>query len=185
KQVMLAMHNYSDVNRVFPPAAICDTNGKPLLSWRVAILPYIDQDQLYRAFRLDEPWDSDHNKKLIAQMPKIYGEKGTKTHYRVFIGKGAAFEGTKGLAIADFTDGLSNTAMIFEAADAVEWTKPEEFEYDAKAKLPKLGGVPFEDGFNVGLCDGSVKFISTKIKEATLRAYITRNGGEVIDPNQE
>src|SRR5262249_6966406 len=149
--------NYNEDNRKFPSAAICDTNGKPLLSWRVAILTYIEQDELYKAFKLNEPWDSDHNKKLIAQMPRIYGEKGTKTHYRVFVGKGAAFEGTKGLAVTDFTDGLSNTAVIFEAADAVEWTKPEEFEFDAKKKLPKLGGVPFEDGFQVAFADCSVR----------------------------
>jgi RNA polymerase sigma factor (sigma-70 family) len=185
KQMVLAMHNYLEQNKEFPAAAIVDKNGKPLLSWRVAILPYIDQDALYKEFKLDEPWDSETNKKAMAQMPRVYGEKGTKTHYRVFTGKGTMFEGTKGVKISDVTDGTSNTAMIFEAADAVEWTKPEEFEYDAKTPLPKLGGVPYENGFLVGFADGSVRFISTKAKEATIRAIITRNGGEVIDPNKE
>ncbi len=184
-QLLLAMHNYHDVYSHFPPAAISDKDGKPLLSWRVAILPYIEQDALYKAFKLDEPWDSDHNKKLLAKMPKIYGENGTKTHYRVFTGKGTIFEGTKGIKVADITDGMSNTAMIFEAADAVEWTEPEEFVYDTMKSLPKLGGVPFENGFHIGMADGSVRFVSTKIKEATLRALITRNGGEVIDLNKE
>src|SRR5262249_51556565 len=72
KEMALAMHNYHDVNGKFPPAAICDKQGKPLLSWRVAILPYVEQDNLYKQFKLDEPWDSEHNKKLIAQMPKVY-----------------------------------------------------------------------------------------------------------------
>ncbi len=72
KYIGLAMHNYLDANSHFPPAASVDKAGKPLLSWRVMILPYIDQDQLYKQFHLDEPWDSEHNKKLIDKMPQIY-----------------------------------------------------------------------------------------------------------------
>lgn len=187
KQLVLGMHNYHDANKHFPPAAITDKDGKPLLSWRVAILPFISHDALYKEFKLDEPWDSDHNKKLLARMPRIYGAKGTKTHYRVFTGKGTMFEGTTGINLSDVTDGASNTGMIFEAADPVEWTKPEEFEYDDKKPLPTLGGAPFENGFNVGFADGSVRFISTKVKESALRAIITRNGGEieVIDPKED
>jgi uncharacterized protein (TIGR03067 family) len=185
KQMLLAMHNYHDAYTTFPAAAICDKNGKPLLSWRVTILPYIEQDALYRQFKLDEPWDSENNKKLLTQMPKIYGAKGTtKTHYRVFTGKGTMFDGTKGIKLTDVTDGTSNTAVVFEAADDVEWTKPEEFEFDAKTPLPKLGGVPFENGFHVGFADGSVRFMSTKAKESTIRAIITRNGGEIIDKEE-
>jgi len=78
KQMGLAMHNYMDVNKSFPAHAVYSKDGKPLLSWRVMILPYIEQDALYRQFKLDEPWDSDHNKKLMAQMPKIYGRRGPR-----------------------------------------------------------------------------------------------------------
>src|SRR5262245_59728137 len=72
KMVRLAMHNFHDAMGRFPAATAYAKNGKPLLSWRVAILPYIEEDALYRQFKLDEPWDSPHNKKLIAKMPKIY-----------------------------------------------------------------------------------------------------------------
>ncbi len=180
KQIALAMHNYLSANQSFPAAAIYDKDGKPLLSWRVTILPYIEQEQLYKQFHLDEPWDSEHNKKLLAQMPKVYGPKGDQTHYRVFHGKGAAFEGKKGTKITDFTDGTSNTLLVVEAVDTVEWSKPEEFAYSAEGKLPKLGGKPFENGFNAAFADGSVRFMSVKAKEETIRAVITRNGGEVI-----
>ncbi|MFL5340005.1 MAG: sigma-70 family RNA polymerase sigma factor [Gemmataceae bacterium] len=181
KQIGLAMHNYLNTYQTFPAAAIYSKDGKPLLSWRVAILPFIEQDQLYKEFHLDEPWDSEHNKKLLAQMPKTYGDKGDKTHYRVFHGKGAAFEGTKGTKIQDFTDGTSNTVLAVEAVDAVEWTKPEELEYSADKPLPKLSGKPFEKGFNALYADGSVHFMSETAKEKLIRAVITRNGGEVIE----
>jgi hypothetical protein len=188
KQMALAMHNYADANGTFP-AAWSSKGGKALLSWRVAILPYIEQDALYNEFHLDEPWDSDHNKKLLPKMPAIYREPGpeaadpkvqpTTTHYRVFHGKGAAFEGDAGLRFADFTDGTSNTILIVEAADAVPWTKPDELPFDPKKDLPKLGPKDAER-FNAALADGSVRALKKTIDKDTLKALITRNGGEVV-----
>ncbi len=189
KQIGIALHNYHDTIGSFPPQATYDKNGKPMLSWRVFILPYIEQDNLYKQFHLDEPWDSEHNKKLLAQMPKVYAspadEKSVKdhlTHYQGFFGKGAFFEGKKGLRIADFTDGTSNTLMIVEASKAVPWSKPEDIPFDPAKELPKLG-LPGAQGFQAGMCDGSVRFISHTIKPQTLKSLITRDGGEVIDFN--
>jgi prepilin-type processing-associated H-X9-DG protein len=187
KQFALAMHNYHDALGSFPPAAVFDAAGKPLLSWRVQILPYLGQDALYREFRLDEAWDSPHNKKLLKKMPKIFADpRGNRdkapaftTHYQAFVGPGAFFEGKRGIRIADIIDGTSNTIMIVEAAQAVPWSKPEDLPYDPKKPLPKLGGI-LGGGFNAAFCDGSVRFIARTVKESTLRAMITRNGGEII-----
>src|SRR5208337_936304 len=71
KQIMLAMHNYISANNAFP-RDITDKNGKPLLSWRVAILPYVEQGVLFDKFKLDEPWDSPHNQELLKYMPLVY-----------------------------------------------------------------------------------------------------------------
>jgi hypothetical protein len=187
KQLGLAMHNYNDATRRFPPAATYDTDGKPLLSWRVLVLPYLDQNELYKQFRLDEPWDGPNNKKLLAKMPAVFASpdarwKPGETGYRAFHGKGAFFEGKKGLPFASFTDGLSNTLMAVEAAESVPWTKPEELPFDPDRDVVRFGFR--KDGFLALLCDGSVHFIRYKIKPETLKHLIMRNDGFVIDDKE-
>jgi hypothetical protein len=183
KQIGLAMHNYHDTFNGLPAAAICDKKGKPLLSWRVAILPYVEQDNLYKQFKLDEPWDSDHNKKLLEKMPKVYEipakvkHKPGMTHYRVFVGNGAMFDKIQMTGFAAVTDGLSNTWMVVESEEGVEWTKPEDFDFDPAKDVPKLGKF-FRGGFNVLLGDGSVRHFKTVPPQVKDR--IQRNDGNVI-----
>ncbi len=193
KQLALAMYDYHAVYSHFPTAAVFDKNGKPLLSWRVMILPYMEQEALYKQFHLDEPWDGEHNRKLLDKMPPLFAAgdeqafkqalKKHETHYQTFVGKGAMFDGEKGVKFADVTDGLSNTILIVEAKKAVPWTKPEDVPFDAGKMVPKLGGL-FEGIFNAAFADGSVRALPLTIKEEKLRALITRNGGEVVEPDK-
>jgi hypothetical protein len=192
----LAFHNFESAFGRFHAAAICDKGGKPLLSWRVALLPFLEEDVLYKEFRKDEPWDSAHNKKLLAKMPKLYAPplsgkpaKPHTTYYQVFTGPDTPFDPraasggpnlTLGPRVIDFKDGTSNTLLVVEAGEAVPWSKPVEVVYDAKKPVPKLGGL-FPEGFHAALADGSVKFLGRKIDEKTLRALITPAGGEKID----
>ena len=102
-QIARAMHNYEQANNGFPPAYSVDKNGKPLLSWRVAILPYLEEEDLHEQFHLDEPWDSEHNKKLIARMPAVFRCPDSqaapgKTTYLTVRGKDTIFPGDKGIA---------------------------------------------------------------------------------------
>jgi len=186
KQIALAMHSYSDVNGSMPPAAVCDKKGKPQLSWRVLILPYIEQEALFKEFKLDEPWDSEHNKKLIAKMPRTYALPGSKlgttdTHYRVFVGNGAGFDWVTGAKFpAAFTDGTSNTIMCVTAATSVPWTKPDELEFDPDKDMGKLIGFLAGDQAQVVMFDGSVRTLKKLPSKVTLNALITKNGGEVI-----
>lgn len=189
KQIGLAMHSYNDATGKLPAAATCDPNGKPLLSWRVAILPYIEQGGLYNQFKMDEPWDGPNNSKLIPLMPKTYAIPNDTTtpagltHYRVFVGNGAAFDWCKGANIPnDFSDGTSNTILVVEAATAVPWTKPDELDYDPNGPLPALDN-QFSGGSQAALADGEVRMISSSISQQTLRAAITRNGGETLGPD--
>ncbi|HEY7330890.1 MAG TPA: DUF1559 domain-containing protein [Gemmataceae bacterium] len=181
----LGMQHYQMVNGGrFPAAAICDKEGKPLLSWRVAILPYIQQEHLYNQFNRDEPWDSPNNKKLIARMPLIYKLPGDETpssnttHYQVFVGNGAAFDKTRGHLLQEFRDGRSNTILIVVAENAVPWTKPEDLEFDPRSPILPLMSGHFQGGFLVILGDGSIHVIPQDISENSLKAAITRSGGE-------
>lgn len=188
KYIGLSMHNYIATNGSFPPAAI-RKDGKPLLSWRVAILPFLDQQALYEKFHLDEAWDSPHNKALLKEMPGIYAPVVDQdkaeyfTYYQVFHGPGAVFEGDKGITLAEITDGTNNTLLAVEAAKQVPWTKPADLPYSQEEPLPKLGGL-FQDGYNILFADGSVRFLSKKLDPETLRALITRNGNEIITPDK-
>ena len=129
KQIGLAIHNYEAANGHLP-ADIRDADGKPILSWRVQLLPYLEQEHIYRQLRLTEPWDSDHNKKVTATAPAVFrGPGGGKTVYLAVTGKNTAFpqDGSK-LRLADVTDGLSNTIFAVEVNDesAVPWAKPAD-----------------------------------------------------------
>ena len=168
KQIGLALHHLHDATQAFP-AGIYDKSGKALgLSWRVAILPYLEQGNLFKQFKLDEPWDSEHNKKLIPMMPKVYNTPGNAaagmTYYRGFTGKDMLFTpptrpGQPGMVamgrrIAELSDGTSNTAMVVEAAESVPWTKPDTLDVDPKNPTAAVGGV-FETVFYALRCDGS------------------------------
>jgi len=192
KQIGLAMHNLHSTNNTFPPQASRDKDGKPLLSWRVAILPFIEQQALFNEFHQDEPWDSEHNKTLLEKMPNVYAVPGAKaepgmTFYQAFAGKGTIYDpGMKdGVKMQDVTDGTSQTLAVVEASKAVPWTKPEDIPFDAAAKLDddgllKLVGGHFPGGFNVLMTDGSVRFIKMSVNPRVLRALITRDSGEVV-----
>jgi RNA polymerase sigma factor (sigma-70 family) len=186
RQIGLALIINHDVVKGLTPA-IYSKDGKPLLSWRVAILPYIEQTPLYNQFKLDEPWDSPHNKQLLARMPDLYAPvRGPSkveggTYYQGFVGKGAAFEPNRKLRIpADFPDGTSNIILAIEAAQPVPWTKPEDLPYVPDQALPQLGG-QFHGHSLAVFVDSRVKLISRNADPDVLRLAITRNDGQPID----
>lgn len=186
KQLGLAMLNYHDVYRRFPARAIFDSEGRPLLSWRVQILPFIEEQDLYKQFHLDEPWDSEHNKALIPQMPEVYrnpsapAEPG-QAHYVALVGPGTLFEGREAHSFREILDGSSNSIMLVEVNPdrAVIWTKPEDFPFDPENPLDGLGNA-HPGGFNVLFCDGSVRFISETIDPEVFRRMATIADGKPL-----
>ena len=180
KQVAIAINNMSIFENSLPSGAICDPSGKPLLSWRVAILPFIDQDNLYKQFHLNEPWDSQHNKQLLNSMPKVYGsEAGGHTAMRAFVGPGCAMELNRKVKLSELTDGTSTTAMVAEAGETVEWTRPEELFIGQGLPFPSLG-VGTQTTVNVLFVDGSIKRVPRNYTPQQWIPLITRAGGEMV-----
>ena len=185
KEIVLAIHRYHDAIGHFPPAATYDKGRKPLLSWRVHLLPMLKQQSLYEQFHLDEPWDSAHNKKLVEKMPTVFASPGTKpesgqTRYLAVVGNETAFPVTHKAHFRSITDGLSNTIAFVEAIhnEAVPWTKPGDLEFSDTQLLKKIVN-PRAKSFLATFADGHVSEISSRTSLEALRALLGRADGHV------
>lgn len=192
RQIELGLFQYETENGHLPAYASFDAKGNPLLSWRVHVLPFLDEQALYEEFHLDEPWDSPHNSKLIPRMPAFYrspvsklpAEQG-KAGYLGVLGKECAFTGQKeGLKMSAVGDGLSNTVNLVQVSDdaAEVWTRPADWKMAPENLKQGLGGVHV-GGWVVGFMDGSCRFMSNDIDDALWAALLTTSGNESIGPN--
>ena len=190
EQIGVAMWDYYHAQGTFPPAYSTGPDGKPLLSWRIHILPFLGQKALYDEFHKDEPWDSDHNKTLISRMPAAYtcpsgsrtAAKEGKTTYLTPRGPSTVFPGAHGIAVRDITDGTANTIFLVDASDAaaVTWTRPDDWDISVELKVQSLLG-HHPKGTNIGLADdGRVRFLKETVTPKVLHDLTTRDGGEII-----
>ena len=196
-QIMLALHTWHNMTAHFPatksgwgydPKTREWFLQRPYLSWRVFLLPLLGEKELFEKFQTGQPWDSEHNRRLIPLMPKVYRAPGSKaeegkTNYLGVVGPSAAFPEKGTITIVDFTDGTSGTIMLVEVPDeaAVEWTRPEDFPADTKEPAKKLVGLR-KGGFLTVFADAAPEFISDAIGPETLRQLMTRNGRELVPP---
>jgi type II secretory pathway pseudopilin PulG len=203
KQIGLAIHRYDDSTGELPTNSF-GPDGIPRLSWRVHILPDLDENHLYQQFKLDEPWDSPHNIQLLGRMPPVFANPkdknvpSGKTHYRGFSNPGAVFEKRPArnraaalvggglmeiktrFSLANFKDPLTDTLLVVEADESVEWTKPDDLDASPGKPLPRLLQ---KQGPARGLfADGSVRAILSADAETNLPALVTHSGGEKLPP---
>lgn len=189
KQIGLALHNFHARNKHFPEPAIRDKDGKPLLSWRVAILPMLEQQSLYDQFHLDEPWDSEHNKPLLAKMPEVFRDTNAehpnpgKTRFIAAIGERLAFTPGQAHSVKDFTDGTSKTLLAVEAdaAHAIEWTRPDDMPINLDN--PRDGLAAAGGRFAALFADGSVRPIAPSVPPDVLRWLFMRDDSHWVDPS--
>jgi hypothetical protein len=187
--LMLAILLHEDAYRRLP-ADVRDAAGRPILSWRVAVLPYLNERDLYERFKLDEPWDSAHNRPLLARMPDAYraGHEppgATDTYYQGFAGPGAAFDpaavrrGPDGryvasLSIKGMRDHPTTTLALVEAGPAVPWSKPADVPFDAAGPVP---AGPFADVLNVATLSGTAYPLRPAVDPLALRALVRTDDG--------
>lgn len=190
KQLAAAMINYSSTEQRLPAEAILSADGKPLLSWRVELLPHLNEGAIYQQFHRDEPWDSPHNRTLISRMPSVFADprlddipgqcQRGETYVKVFTGTGTIFDGKPRMPHR-IKDGSSNTILIAAGGSPVPWTKPDDIPYDPQKPLPDLLG-PF-DIWLVATADGSVHSFDIggmPDKDARIRPLITIADGKFV-----
>lgn len=194
RQILLALLNYEATFERFPARFNQDADGKPLLSWRVHILPFIEGEDLYSEFHLDEPWDSEHNLKLVERMPPIYRHPKLELEpgHTVYVapqGKDTTWisptsdaKNPPGLRLTDMVDGTSNTATVLEASadSAVIWTKPDDFSVDGDDLTDRMKPI-WPAGIMLGFADGSVRFFKPSLKAEDWQALFGYRDGKVVD----
>jgi hypothetical protein len=188
KAIGLALHSFNQVYGRFPSDAITSRadNGR-LLSWRVAILPYLGQEEnaLYNEFHLDEPWNSPHNSQLLRRMPKVFecpdevGATTSLTIYQVVVGPRTMFTGGKGVKVDDVTDGTSMTVLVTESSQPVPWTAPEDIGTPGGSPQSAPGS-RHPNVIQALFGDGSVREIPKSWLKTGLPALLTRDGGEMV-----
>jgi hypothetical protein len=187
-EIGLAFRKFQQQNGHFPAAAIRSQDGKQLLSWRVAILPYLEGSEgLYREFHLDEPWDSRHNMTLLTRMPVQYADgdpqqSNGQTRAQVYIGPGTAFESPRGHARPDFTGGPGKTVLVVEGQELVPWTKPVDLAFGPQVVFVRPHKRGLEKPYYLVLAaDCTVHSVPVGTPGDTLRALITRNNREKVE----
>ncbi|MEX0703302.1 MAG: DUF1559 domain-containing protein [Planctomycetales bacterium] len=197
RQVAIAMHNYYEVYKWLPPQA--PNHRKEAVrqtSYRVYLCQFLDEEALYREYRFEEPWESEHNKQFLARMPAVFADPAKpdatdgKTRIVVVTGPGTAFESyyregqdlARGTRFQDITDGLHNTimAVVVPEEKAVPWTKPEDFVFDPKEPFKGLGGKMPAEGLLVVACDTRVHLLPPDTTPEMFSALCTRSGGELV-----
>jgi prepilin-type processing-associated H-X9-DG protein len=187
KQIALALQGYHATHGSFPPPATYDAQGRPLLSWRVLILPFLAEQGLFQQFRLDESWDSPNNLPLASQMPEVFrcpsepASAANTTSYVAITGAGTVFPPGRSVSLRDITDGTANTVMVGElAGSSIVWTQPQDVVFAAEFVGPGDFSSYHPGGWNTAFADGNVRFMSNNIDTPACRAMMTIQGGEPL-----
>ena len=203
KHISLALHQYHSVYGSFPPSSISDQHNRAQHSWRVLILPFVGQDELYREYRFDEPWNGPNNRKLLKQVPAVYrcptierarkksgGKPSTTTSYVTVTGPRTMFRQNEVTRIEDITDGASRTIAVIEVADSgIDWLEPRDIRLEDLVKtdnhLPAIGfSSHHRGGTHVVYCDGRVRFHLDTTSANLVKQLLTIDDGEPteVDP---
>jgi len=190
RQLSLASHNFASNYQRLPSGDGPVRPGGPAVSWRVKLLPFIEEGNLYEQYNFDEPWDSENNMKVAKHMPATFmnPQSTAQEGFTVYRGVGGV-SGVMGVddkgksvrrTFGEITDGTSNTIMFVECPDhmAVPWTKPDGGIDPEKASPQQLQG-NFSGGFNVSFCDGSTYFIASSLGTETFKALLGFDDGIV------
>jgi len=191
--IVIALQCYHDKCGSFPPAYVADASGRPMHSWRVLLLPYLEQESLYKRYNFNEPWDGPNNSKLAAHMPAVYrcpsdarSASPTDTSYVVVVGPGTAWPGARGVPMGSIRDGTSNTILVVESSSSgINWMEPRDLHtLQMPATINPVNGQGIcschHECAQVGFADGSVRTLNNGVPSNTIQALLTISGGEAV-----
>lgn len=198
RRIGLALHNYHDKYGSFPPAFLADSEGRPMHSWRVLILPFLDQTPLYNQYRFDEPWNGPHNSQLHDQLAGVVfhcpseesdPDHQRQTSYVAVVGPETAWPAPDAAGRSDMTNRPGPTIQVIEVANSgIHWMEPRDLTYaEARQGInskPPAGLAPgsrHQGGIHALFEDGSVRFLSDELSLKELRTLLTRN---VVNPRK-
>lgn len=186
KQIRLALDLYHDEYQALPPAYTTDSNGQRLHSWRTLILPYVEHAALYQQIDLSKPWNDPVNSALFSQIPAVYRCPGADlpvgmTTYLAAVGEDFCFHPTSPRCLKEFSDGLSETLMIFEVApkNAVPWMSPQDADLESLMGLNSESGLSHPGGFLGVMGDGTIRFLPADLPPESRKAILTISGNEL------
>lgn len=196
KHIAEAMRAYCDAHGRFPPAYTVDANGRPMHSWRVLILPWLDQNALYEQYDFRQPWDSVQNRAVMTEMPSVFRcpsdtkARAGETNYVMIVGPGAVSSGPLSCKPEDILDGTAFTILVVEVVGSgIHWAEPRDLNVEGMSfQINAPGGKDISsrhcpgwyNGAYVALCDGSTHYLGASIDPSVVKALITIAGGEKL-----
>jgi prepilin-type processing-associated H-X9-DG protein len=189
KQVGVALLNYQDINKTFPDRMTLAADGSPGLSWRVSILPFLEQQLLYKKFRLDQPWDSPHNIQFANARPQFYACPSAKrrlkseSDYYAIGGPDSCLPDGNALSLQEIMDGdgTSNTVMIVESHTFnATWSEPRDIDPATtswKINAPNAPSSGHNSGAMVLFADGSTRFVTAETDPEVVKQLANRHDG--------
>jgi hypothetical protein len=192
RQISMAMISYHEAWGSLPPAYIADANGRPMHSWRVLILPYMEGQHLHDQYNFDEPWDGPNNSRLQAMMPSSFacpseGAQSAKgiTTYMAVIGERTAFPGDRTATFSSMTDGRSVTLLVVESTESVNWMEPRDLDFDLMSfAVNDPGGFAIgshhPDTAKVSTADGSVHTLVKGTDPTVVKRLVQKDDGEAV-----
>jgi hypothetical protein len=202
KYIGLALHNYHDQYGCLPPAYVADEQGRPMHSWRVLILPFLELGDIHAQYNFDEPWDGPGNRRLLTmKVPSVFQcpedtASPTATSYVVVVGPDTMWPGSTSGKFADIADGTSNTLMVVEVAESgIHWMEPRDLELaDLPMSVNPESGRGISSlhrveswrpkrpyGANAAMADGSAGMLPTELPPERLRALLIRDDNQPVD----
>lgn len=193
KNILLALHNYHDTHGTFPPAYLADAKGRPMHSWRVLILPFMEQEKLYKKYRFDEPWDGPNNRQLHSEVVRLFrcpstpGAIDGETSYLAVVGPQTVWPGDESRSMQDVKDNPDATLLIVEVRNSgIHWMEPRDLHVSQMATTinPKRGqGISshHEQCAHVITVDGMPARLPDELPPQDLEALLTIDGGEQVE----